>query len=194
MSIEVWGWVGRTWFEPSEGAQFSTFALVSRPRASGGKKGQGSGFEGRGKEKVLTLFLFSLVSTGVASCERAALAAGEFGGFFWTTCTWFHNQRGLAVFTLSSKRNFSPRWDGAKTKVWNMAGVRPVSCDVLERIVRNENRWPVVWRGSGLDTREQGIKILGIRVGIHVFKPWRNTLWSASHLSRVPETPSPSLC
>ena len=50
-----------------------------------------------------------------------------------------------------------------------MSGVRPASCDVLECIARSEDPRAVVWRGSGLDSREQGIKILGIPVGHHDF-------------------------
>ena len=40
------------------------------------------------------------------------------------------------------------RVHGGKTKVWNMAGVRPASCDV--QTARNEDPRAVVWRGSGL--------------------------------------------
>ena len=53
--------------------------------------------------------------------------------------------------------------------LWNMAGVRPASSDVLERIARNNYQRAVVWRGSALDFREQGIKILVIFVGHHDF-------------------------
>ena len=43
-----------------------------------------------------------------------------------------------------------------------MVGVQPASCDVLEQIARNEDPRPVVWRSSGLDSREEGIRNLGI--------------------------------
>ena len=49
------------------------------------------------------------------------------------------------------------RVHGGKTQVWNMAGVRPASCDVLEQIVRMKIRvqwcgevpgWTLVSKGS----------------------------------------------
>ena len=54
---------------------------------------------------------------------------------------------------------------GGKTKVWNRAGERPQNCDVLERVAQMENPRAVVWRGSGIPTEQQGIKVLGTPLG-----------------------------
>ena len=73
-----------------------------------------------------------------------------------------------------------------------MAGVGPASCDVLEQIAQNEEWRAVVWRGSGLDSREQGIKILGIPVGHHDFITAFIERKSAEHatlLERIPTVP-----
>ena len=85
------------------------------------------------------------------------------------------------------------RVHGGKTKVWNMAGVRPASCDVLEQIARNEDPWAVVWRGSGLDSREQGIKILGIPVGHHDFITAFMERKSAEHTTLLEQIPVPDV-
>ena len=47
-----------------------------------------------------------------------------------------------------------------KTKVWNKAGIRPAACDALERIARIGNPRATVWKGPGVPTHEQGIKVL----------------------------------
>ena len=52
-----------------------------------------------------------------------------------------------------------------KTKVWNKAGVRPQICDVLERMGRDNDLSARVWRGSGVPSAEQGVKILGAPLG-----------------------------
>ena len=52
-----------------------------------------------------------------------------------------------------------------KTKVWNMVGERPPVCDVLEQIARVSDPTAHVWRGSGVATERQAIKILGTPVG-----------------------------
>ena len=51
------------------------------------------------------------------------------------------------------------------TKVWNASGVRPPVCDVLEQIAKTVNPAARVWRGSGIPTEQQGIKILGTPLG-----------------------------
>ena len=54
-----------------------------------------------------------------------------------------------------------------KTKVWNSGGMRPVACDMLERIAREnnpDNREVRVWRGGG-PNRERGISVLGTPLG-----------------------------
>ena len=57
------------------------------------------------------------------------------------------------------------RIHGGKTKVWNRAGERPQICDVLERIARFQNPRAVVWRGSGIPSDQQGMKVLGTPLG-----------------------------
>ena len=50
---------------------------------------------------------------------------------------------------------------GSRTKVWNASGVRPPACDALEEIARTVHPTARVWRGSGVPTEQQGMKILG---------------------------------
>ena len=51
-----------------------------------------------------------------------------------------------------------------ETKVWNRAGIRPLACNMLERIARVQHS-ATVWRGSDIPTADQGIKVLGIPSG-----------------------------
>ena len=64
-----------------------------------------------------------------------------------------------------------------KTKVWNRAGIRPLACDVLERIARIQHPSAVVWRGSDIPTVDQGIRVLGTPLG--------HSDYVARHLQRV---------
>ena len=59
-----------------------------------------------------------------------------------------------------SSQNQDPLW-----QVWNRAGERPQICDVLERIARLQNPRAVVWRGSGIPSDQQGMKVLGTPLG-----------------------------
>ena len=43
--------------------------------------------------------------------------------------------------------------------------MRPVVCDRLERIAQVENPRATVWKGGGVPTNEQGIKVLGTPLG-----------------------------
>ena len=52
-----------------------------------------------------------------------------------------------------------------KTQVWNAAGIRPPACDELERTAQLTDPDARVWKGSGLPTSEQGVRILGTPVG-----------------------------
>ena len=52
-----------------------------------------------------------------------------------------------------------------KTQVWNAAGDRPPACDVLERIAQVSDPDARVWKGSGVATEQQGIRILGTPLG-----------------------------
>ena len=60
-----------------------------------------------------------------------------------------------------------------KIKVWNASGV----CDILQAIATDAGRLEPVWKGSGLVTAEQGIKVLGTPLGHEDFV--------AAHLQRV---------
>ena len=52
-----------------------------------------------------------------------------------------------------------------KTQVWNAAGIWPPACDELERIAQLTDPDARVWKGSGLPTSEQGVRILGTPEG-----------------------------
>ena len=49
--------------------------------------------------------------------------------------------------------------------MWNSAGVRPEACDTLERIARASDPDARVWKGPGLLTSEQGVRVLGTPLG-----------------------------
>ena len=66
-----------------------------------------------------------------------------------------------------------------KTKVWNRAGVRPDVCDVLERIAQVADPTATVWKGGGLPSSQQGIKVLGTPLGHEDF--------DRAHLQRITE-------
>ena len=57
------------------------------------------------------------------------------------------------------------RLHSGKTQVWNSGGIRPEACDALERVARAVNPRAVVWKGSDVPSREQGIKVLGTPLG-----------------------------
>ena len=48
-----------------------------------------------------------------------------------------------------------------KTIVWNKTDIRPAACDALERVAHIGNPRATVWKGPGVPTHEQGIKVLG---------------------------------
>ena len=52
-----------------------------------------------------------------------------------------------------------------KTHIWNLAGIKPEICDVLQRAAEAAKPGARVWRGSEVPTEEQGIKVLGAPVG-----------------------------
>ena len=81
------------------------------------------------------------------------------------------------------------RVHGGKTQVWNMAGIRPAACDVLEQIAQAADPTAVVWRGSDVPTRDQDT---GSTVGPPglCFRPLERTI--AEHavlLERIPLVP-----
>ena len=85
-----------------------------------------------------------------------------------TTSTFVEPDRVGEVFTVvqeASQTHAGISIHSGETKVWNMAGERPPVCDVLEQIARVSDPTARVWRGSGVATERQGIKILGTPVG-----------------------------
>ena len=69
------------------------------------------------------------------------------------------------------------RINTGKTQVWNRAGERPAFCNTLERIAHESDQRARVWRGSGIPTVEQGLKLLGTRSAILSTCPniWRDS-------------------
>ena len=60
------------------------------------------------------------------------------------------------------------RVHAGKTGVWNVTGIRPDACDLLERLTARHNSGPV-WRGSVVPRHHQGVKILRTPLGHHDF-------------------------
>ena len=76
-----------------------------------------------------------------------------------------------------------------KTQVWNAAGIRPPTCDELERIAQASDPEARVWRGSEVPTSERGVRILGTPLGHEYFVQAHLTRTLAQHdvlLSRIP--------
>ena len=81
---------------------------------------------------------------------------------------------------------------GCKTQVWNMAGIRPEACDVLEQIAQAADPTAVVWRGSDVPSVQQGIKILEAPLGHPDFVSAHLERTIAEHavlLERIPLVP-----
>ena len=79
------------------------------------------------------------------------------------------------------------RVHNGKTHVWNMSGVRPAGCDILQRFAEQHDPEARVWTGSG--AAEQGIIILGTPLGHDEFVRAQLELKSRDHdllLSRIP--------
>ena len=79
---------------------------------------------------------------------------------------------------------------GKTRKVWNKAGIRPAACDALERIARTGNPRATVWKGPGVPTHEQGIKVLGTPLGHEDFVATHLESVLTEHhtfISRIPE-------
>ena len=83
----------------------------------------------------------------------------------------------FAVVQECMRRDANIRVHLGKIKVWNAGGIRPRACDVLQQIAEAAGSRAPVWRGSGLPTAEQGIKVLGTPLGHEDFV--------AAHLSSV---------
>ena len=98
------------------------------------------------------------------------------------------------VHTASEEELFQHchiRVHAGKTRVWNVAGIRPDACDLLERLAAHHNSGPV-WRGSEVHTHQQGVKILGTPLGHHDFVQTELELVATDHqvlLDRIPGVP-----
>ena len=75
------------------------------------------------------------------------------------------------------RRHSNIRVHLGKIKVWNASGVEPGACQILQRIADASGNRESVWKGSGLPTELQGIKVLGTPLGHPDFV--------AAHLDRV---------
>ena len=81
------------------------------------------------------------------------------------------------------------RVHNGKTHVWNMSGVRPAGCDMLQRLAEQHDREARVWTGSEVPAAEQGIIILGTPLGHDEFVRAQLELKSREHdllISRIP--------
>ena len=81
------------------------------------------------------------------------------------------------------------RIHAGKTQVWNAAGDRPPACDLLERIAQASDPKARVWKGSGVPTEEQGVRILGTPLGhLHYVQAFLRRVMAEHEvlLSRIP--------
>ena len=86
----------------------------------------------------------------------------------------------------------SIRIHGGKTKIWNQAGERLLTCYVLER--QQKNPRARVWRGSEVPTAQQGIKVLGTPPGHPDFVRHRLRDVSEEHERFLTRIPSSEMC
>ena len=74
--------------------------------------------------------------------------------------------RVLTAHTIAQRaRHARIRVHSGKTHVWNMAGVGPEGCEVLERLAQQEDPEARVWTGSDVPLEQQDIRILGTPLG-----------------------------
>ena len=123
--------------------------------------------QGEGGEQgdVLMPLLFSLGQHGALAAVQRQLHANEKMFAYLhdinivTTPARVGHVHGLLRDALYGHAHI--RLHCGKTQVWNSGGIRPEACDALERVARAENPRAVVWKGSDVPPREQGIKVLG---------------------------------
>ena len=77
-----------------------------------------------------------------------------------------------------------------KTKVWNRVGIRPIACNVLERIARVGNPQAVVWTGSGIPVTPAGCQDFGDPLGHPDFVAAHLQRVSAEHQTLLQRIPS----
>ena len=83
----------------------------------------------------------------------------------------------FSVVQEQFRRHSNIRVHLGKIKVWNVSGVEPRACQILQRIADASGDRESVWKGSGLPTELQGIKVMGTPLGHPDFV--------AAHLDRV---------
>ena len=77
-----------------------------------------------------------------------------------------------------------------KTQVWNSGGERPEFCDVLVRIAQFADLEGRVWKGSGVPTTDQGIRVLRTPSGHADYVETQLRERLDDHLlKRIPEVP-----
>ena len=123
--------------------------------------------QGQGGEQgeVLLPLLFSLGQNAALGAVRARLLPGErhvaFLGdvYVVTNADWV----GLVLNILQEElyRHSPISIHVEKTQVWNAARNQPPGHDLLERIAQASDPEARVWKGSGIPTTKQGVRILG---------------------------------
>ena len=76
----------------------------------------------------------------------------------------------MPSFTVKLWTHARIRVHNGKTHVWNMSGVKPVGCDMLQRLTEQHDPEARAWTGSEVPAAEQGIIIiLGTPLGHEEF-------------------------
>ena len=129
---------------------------------------QGEG--GEQGDAVMPL-LFSLGQHAALHAVQGRLEAGErlfaFLGDIWVVTALDRVGPACTAIREALWQHSRIRVHEGITKVWSSGGIRPVACDMLERIARENNpniREVRVWRGGG-PNRERGISVLGTPLG-----------------------------
>ena len=96
----------------------------------------------------------------------------------------------FSVVQEQLRRHSNIRVHLGKIKVWNASGVEPGACQILQRIADASGNRESVWKGFGLPTELQGIKVLGTPLGHPDFvaSPFGSSFalfWSASQRCRT---------
>ena len=139
--------------------------------------------QGEGGEQgdPLMPLLFALGQHGALQAVQNSLGPTErllaFLDDVYTVTTPERVAHSFATLQEHLHRHANIRVHLGKIKVWNASGVRPRACDAFQAIATGAGSLEPVWKGSGLVTDEQGIKVLGTPLGHEDFV--------AAHLHRV---------
>ena len=87
----------------------------------------------------------------------------------------------MPSFTVNFGPTPEPRYKTAKTHVSNVLSVRPVGCDMLQRLAEQHDREATVWTASEVLAAEQVTLILGTPLGHDEFVRRRLELKSREH-------------